>query len=162
LGIAVFLCPIVFVYEGYCQFATVGTIKIEPAGGWNLHAPAGNNVGYISADTQRSILLWAEITHRKRSGRTDDLHGIIRTDDGKEYSLNKSKTFDLLIQLGYGPYWINHKNRSLAEEKKAEDSGARMVFAGKNKEEWIVLPAHSYNAEGISSVQEFLSTRVLR
>ncbi|HQO40366.1 MAG TPA: hypothetical protein PK986_07850 [Spirochaetota bacterium] len=158
-GIAALAGSIFFAYEGSRLFVTAAMIRIEPTGAWHLYAPAGNKIGSISADMNRSILLWAEVNTYKSSPYFDSLHGIVRTDNGKEYCLKVSGAFDLLIHLGYGSYWLDHDNLTLAEEKDAKDRGARMVYAGKNKEGGILLPEHSYDAKGISSVREFILTR---
>ena len=148
-----------FAYEGSRLFVTTAVIKVEPEGTWHLYAPAGNKIASLSPDMRRSLLLWAEVNSYKTSPYFDSLYGIIRTANGKEYSLKISGSFDLLISLGYGPYWLDHDNLTLSEEKDVKTRRAQMVYAGNNKKGGIILPEHSYDSKGISAVQAFLFSR---
>jgi len=158
-GITALAGTIFFAYEGSRLFVTTAVIKVEPAGTWHLYAPAGNKIASLSPDMRRSLLLWAEANSYKTSPYFDSLHGIIRTANGKEYSLKISGSFDLLISLGYGPYWLDHDNLTLSEERDVKNRGAQMVYAGNDKKGGIILPEHTYDSKGISAVQAFLLSR---
>ncbi|HPB81954.1 MAG TPA: hypothetical protein PK200_07935 [Spirochaetota bacterium] len=158
-GIVALAGAVFFVYEGSRLFVTAAVIEIKPAGTWDIYAPAGNKIGSVAPATERTFLLWAEVNSWKTAPYFDSLYGIIKTADGKTFTLKPSGSFDLLIRMGYGPYWLDHENLTLAEQKEAGAMKAKMIYAGRDKSRSLVLPLHSYDAGGISAVQTFLLNR---
>jgi hypothetical protein len=150
---------------GFCvlelsrQFTRVAWIEIDPVGTWSLRAPIGRPVGRIAPEARRSLTLWAEARLFKTSPYFDSLHGFLQLENGKQYRLKPSAAFDLLIRLGYGNFWIDHKHPSLSEEEKSKKLNARFVTAGDKMGHGIVLPLHGYDLAGIAEVSRFLASR---
>jgi hypothetical protein len=158
-GIAALAAAVFFAYQGAGFFTSVAGIEIDPSGTWNLYAPAGNRIESVTPAMRRSLLLWAEVNSYETAPYFDSLYGTIHIENDREYRLRGSDAFDLLILMGYGPYWIDHANLTVPEEKKAQEAGAHMVFAGTGKNGGIVLPLHAYDPSGIALVRAFLAAR---
>jgi hypothetical protein len=158
-GVVALAAAAVFAYRGHGLFTSVARIEVDRSGEWALYAPVGRLIARVAPDNLRSLHLWAEVNTYETAPYFDSLYGSIRIENEREYRLRISNAFDLLIRLGYGPYWIDHSNITAPEEKQARDAQARMLFAGTNKSEGVSLPIHTYTTDGIAQVRQFLSTR---
>lgn len=145
--------------EGSRPLTRVARIEIDGTGAWGLRSACGRRIARVAPGTRRSLTLWAEVRSRETAPYFDDLRGRLKVAGGREYDLQASQAFDLLIRLGYGRFWLDHENPGGAEEAAARQLGARMVFAGSSRSGALVLPLHAYDLRGIAVVGAFLAGR---
>lgn len=137
----------------------VASLVRDAAGTWFLRAYSGKLLAMIPPGTPRVLSLWAEVRTRASAPYFDSLHGRLQTDNGRVFRLRPANNFDLLIRLGYGPFWLDHEHLTLAEERRIRSERAIRVFAGRRKSEALVLPRHTGEAAGIAAVSAFLAAR---
>ncbi len=146
-------------WRGSQQLTRVGRIVVDAAGSWTLLSPVGRPIGVIPPDRERSLVLWA-IRNRPDGGATSAMmHGYLQLGTGGRYQLGESGSFDVLLQLGYGPWWLDHPNITRGEEHRLAQAEARAVYVGEGEAKGLTLPLHTYDEAGIARVQEFLVAR---
>lgn len=146
-------------WRGSLQLTRVGRITVDTAGNWTLLSPVGRSISLIPPDQERFLVLWAIRNRPSGGGTSAMMHGNLQLGTGERYRLCESGTFDALLQLGYGPWWLNHPNLTRGEEYRLKQAGARRVYAGEGEAKGLTLPLHSYDQAGIELVQKFLVTR---
>mgnify|MGYP000977389630 CR=1 FL=1 len=138
---------------------TVTSIERDTAGTWFLRAYSGKLLATIPPGTPRLLSLWAEVRSRESAPHFDSLQGRLQPDNGPVYRLRPATGFDLLIRLGYGPWWLDHEHLTAVEELQIKAGQAVPVFAGRRKSESLALPRHTADAAGTALVAAFLAGR---
>jgi len=147
------------VWRGAQQLTRIGRITIDRAGNWTLLSPVGRRIGVLPPDRLRSLTLWANRNPTDGGATSAMMEGALRLESDELYRLSSSGTFDVLIQLGYGAYWLDHPNMTLGEEKQRAQAKARSVYVGEGKARGLALPLHTFDDAGLEQVRRFLASK---